>query len=183
MGIKEVTRPVNRVMGADCSTQSFAFSIFDDGALVQWGEVFFVGRTVFERLADGQRKVRALKKELQIDKVVIESAVFVQNKKTVILLAYAFGAIMAALIDAGAEVQEISPLVWQRWAGNPPLTKAEKLAIVNETPSKSVSWYQTKYREFRKQRNVDNVNAKFGIHVASDNVADAISIGDWAVHS
>lgn len=169
--------PNARVMGIDCSTNSVAFSLFHNKKLVRYGEVEFEGQNVFERLAHGQRVVRALKKELQADRVIIESAVYVQNKRTVILLSYAYGAIIAALIDSGAAVDEISPLVWQRAIGNPPLTKGEKAAIVEENPGRSKAWYSNANREFRKARTMELINEKYGTGVTSDNVSDAIAIG------
>jgi len=164
------------IMGADCSTKSFAFSVFDNGSLIKWGEITFKGNTVFERLADGQKKVRLLKQQFKVDRVVIESAVFVQNKKTVILLAYSFGAIIAALIDGGAVVEEVSPLVWQRAIQNPPLTKPEKQAIVDANPDKSKAWYTNANRLFRKHRTRVWVRDTYGIDIDNDNVTDAIAI-------
>jgi Holliday junction resolvasome RuvABC endonuclease subunit len=171
---------VVRVMGADCSTQSFAFSIFDDGELVKYGEIQFTGKTVFSRLADGQRKVSALREQLDVDLVAIESAIYVQNKKTVILLAYAFGAIIAALINSGAEVKEVSPLSWQHYIGNKPLTKVEKASVMKDFPDKSKTWYTAKYREIRKDRTRQWVKGKFGRSIKSDNVTDAIALGYYA---
>src|SRR6187402_842775 len=93
---------VETVLGVDASTQSFAFCLMDKDGPVRWGELNFKGDSVFERLAYGQRHISAMKKELQADLVVFESAIFVQNKKTVILLAYAFGAVISALLNNGA---------------------------------------------------------------------------------
>lgn len=166
-----------RVMGVDCSTKSFAFSIFDNGELVQFGEIEFFGNTVFQRLHDGQEKVRALRDQLEIDYVVIESAVFVQNKKTVVLLAYSFGAIIAALMSSGAEVIEMAPMTWQNYIGNKVLTKAEKAAIMEANPGKSKSWYSNAFRDYRKARTAAWVSAKFGYDIDNDNVTDAIALG------
>jgi len=177
--IYDVIKPpdATRVMGVDCSTNSFAFSIFDNGELVQFGEIEFYGNTVFERLADGQNKVRGLKDKLKVDYVAIESAVFVQNKKTVVLLAYAFGAIIAAMIDSGARVVEVAPMTWQNYIGNKTLTKAEKSAIMEASPGKSKSWYSTAYRNFRKARTAKWVSDRFGYDIDNDNVTDAIALG------
>jgi len=173
---------VVRVMGADCSTHSFAFSIFDNGKLVKYGEIRYYGDSVFERLADGQRKVAALRDKLNVDLVAIEGAVYVQNKKTVILLAYSFGAIIAALINSGAVVEEFAPMTWQNKIGNRPLTKAQKQAIMDEHPGKSKSWYSNKYRETRKARTRKWVKENLGPDVDNDNVTDAIALGWVASH-
>ena len=178
---KVVTKP-KRVMGADCSTQSFAYSIFENGQLENWGEIKFKGDSVFERLADGQNKVRAMRDIFDVDKVVIESAIYVQNKKTVILLAYAFGAIIAALINSGSTVEDVSPLVWQNYIGNKVLTRPEKQAIVDANPDKSKSWYTNANRNFRKDRTRQWVLKEFGVDIDNDNVTDAIGLGWWGIN-
>ena len=169
-------------MGADCSTNTLAFGIFDDGKLVKWGEITFNGNTVFERLADGQAKVSALREQLDVDLVAIEGAVYVQNKKTVILLAYSFGAIISALVQSGARVVEVAPMTWQNAIGNKTLTRAEKDAIVDANPGKSKSWYSGAYRKFRKQRTADWVEKNLGPKIDNDNVTDAIALGWTAVN-
>ena len=167
-------------MGIDVSTNSFAWCLYEHGKPVAWGETKFTGKNVFERLADGQNKVRAMRETIKAEKVVFESAVYVQNKKTVITMAYAFGAIIAALLDAGATVDEITPMEWQNAIGNKTLTKAEKEAIQKANPGKSDAWYKAEYRETRKRRTMAWVDATYGIVVDSDNVSDAIAIGHVA---
>lgn len=164
------------VLGVDASTQSFAFCVYD-GKPVRWGEINFKGASVFERLSYAQRTITTLRQYLHADMIVFESAIYVQNKKTVILLAYAFGAIVSTLIGTDKPaVEEINPLVWQNAIGNKPLTKVEKDAIKNEFPGKSKSWYQNKSRELRKDRTRQWVSKTYGIDVESDNVSDAIAI-------
>lgn len=174
---------IKRVMGADCSTNSFAFSIFEGGRLVEFGEIDFKGKTVFERLADGQNKVRALRSNFDVDYVAIEGAVYVQNKKVVVQIAYAFGAIIAALINSGATVVEVAPMTWQNYIGNKVLTRQEKSAIVDAHPGKSKSWYSNEYRNLRKARTAKWVGDKFGYDISSDNVTDAIGLGYYATNN
>jgi len=174
------TEGVHTVLGVDASTNSFAFCLYDENGPVRWGEINFKGSSVFERLAYGQRYVAAMKDQLKADLVVFEGAIFVQNKKTVILLAYAFGAIVSALINNGAKVQEVSPMQWQNFIGNKVLTKAEKDKIKADNPGKSATWYSNKNREFRKSRTMKWVKETFGIDVASDNVSDAIGVAHYA---
>src|SRR6478735_4874024 len=137
MGLEKLNKKVDTLLGIDVSTNSFAFCLIKNGKVVRHGEIFFKGKNVFERLADGQTKVRAMKDTLAAEKVVFESAVYVQNKKTVIVMAYAFGAIIAALLDAGSTVDEVTPMEWQNAIGNKTLTKAEKEAIQKANPGKS----------------------------------------------
>lgn len=170
------------VLGVDASTTSFAFCLYGKDGPIRWGEVKFKGSSVFERLAYGQRYIAAMKDHLEADIVVFESAIYVQNKKTVILLAYAFGAVISALINNGAKIEEVSPLQWQNYIGNKPLTKAEKEAIKRDNPGKSASWYSNANREFRKKRTMDWASAEFGITVQSDNVSDAVGVAHYGFH-
>lgn len=170
---------VNTVLGVDASTNSFAFCLYGKDGPIKWGEIKFEGSTVFERLAYGQRSISAMKDHLKADLVVFESAIYVQNKKTVILLAYAFGAVISALINNGARIEEVSPLQWQNFIGNKALTKAEKEAIKNEFPGKSASWYSDKNRKYRKSRTTAWASDTFGIDVKSDNVSDAIGVAHY----
>lgn len=183
MGVtKALTKKKNvtTVLGVDCSTQSFAFCKVDKNGPIRWGEINFKGGSVFERLAYGQKAVAAFKQYLEADLVVFEGAIYVQNKKTVILLAYAFGAVISALINDGATVEEISPMEWQNAIGNKVLTKAEKDKIIAENPGKSAAWYKDTNRKFRKQRTMDWVKDTYGIDVESDNVSDAIALAHVA---
>lgn len=173
---------VSTVLGVDASTNSFAFCLFGVEGPIRWGELTFNGENVFERLSHGQRNVYAVREYLKSDLVVFESAVFVQNKKTVIQLAYAFGAVVSALLTDGTKVEEIAPLAWQNAIGNKPLNKAEKDFIITQFPGKSKSWYQNKNREVRKGRTMKWCEDTYGIRVKSDNVSDAIAIASVAHH-
>lgn len=167
---------VETVLGVDASTNSMAFCLYGKDGPISWGEIDFKGSSVFERLSDGQNRVRAVAPKLKADLIVFESAVFVQNKKTVILLAYAFGATVAALMTTGAKVEELSPMTWQNAIGNKALTKVEKQRIIDANPGKSKAWYSNANREFRKGRTMKWVEKTYGIKVTSDNVSDAIAV-------
>src|SRR6476661_4276499 len=108
---------IERVMGVDASTNSLAYCVYDKSGPVKWDEITFEGSSVFERLAYAQNVIREID-TAGIDMIVFESAIYVQNKKTVILLAYAFGAIISALMNRGMRVEEMNPLEWQNAIGN-----------------------------------------------------------------
>jgi Holliday junction resolvasome RuvABC endonuclease subunit len=183
MALKDLVpkkKSVDTVLGVDASTNSFAFCLMDKEGPIRWGEIKFKGSNVFERLAYGQRHVAAMKQHLKADLVVFEGAIYVQNKKTVILLAYAFGAVISALLNDGADIEEVSPMAWQNYIGNKALTKAEKKKIMDAAPGRKPSWYTNAFRAFRKQRTIEWVKERYGIEVESDNVADAIGVGHYA---
>lgn len=167
------------VMGVDTSTKSLAYSIYDErGTLAEWGEIYFGGTTVTDRVVSGATVIKALKEKhdkFNVDTVVAEQTVFVQNKSAVIALAYSLGMVLGTL--GNMNVLQMVPIEWQSKVGNPLLTRDEKAQIKKDNPGKSESWLSNKRREFRKDRTRQWVKAKFGLEIDSDNVTDAIAIG------
>lgn len=172
--------PVNTVMGIDCSSKSFAFAVFEQQTLTMWGEIDFYGANLYERMGSGQRRIAAFSDRVRVDKVAFEAAIQVQNKKTVIDLAYSYGAAISPFIRPGVEVVTVSPLSWQNAIGNKPFTAAEKAAVKKQNPDRSDSWIKNQIREMRKQRTIDWVKKEFGIDVESNNVSDAIGLAAYA---
>ena len=171
--------PVDRIMGIDCSTNTVAFSIFDNGIPEICGEIEFKGATVFERLNDAREKVQAMVDQdiMVANYIGIESAIMVANQQTAIKLAYVYGAVMGVLMQNKATVVEVPPITWQSFIGNPNLKPAEKLALRAANPGKSEAWYKEAGRKMRKQRTLDIARQHFTIPGGSDNVGDAIGIG------
>lgn len=170
------------VLGVDASTNSFAFCVYDKNGPVRWGEIKFKGSSVFERLVYGGGIIRSLVSKLDCDIVAIEASVYVNNKSTVIGMAYSVGMIISSL--GVKKVVEYRPLEWQSYIGNPPLKKAEKEKIRADYPGKTDSWYSNKGREFRKNRTREWVMNTFGYNISSDNVTDAFGIAAkaWSEH-
>lgn len=168
----------SRVIGIDCSTNTLAFAIFEDGHPVTCGEFAFEGASVFERLADAQKKTRAMVSLgiFQADYIAIESAIMVNSPQVAIDLAYVYGAVMGELMVGSPVVERVAPISWQTGIGNPNLKAHEKSAIKNDFPGKSESWYKNKNRKFRKQRTLDIAKNYFVITTDSDNVGDAVGI-------
>lgn len=175
----------NRVMGIDCSTHSFAFAIIDNGTMVKYGEVFFNGSTVFERLNDARHKIDALMKagHFKADFVCIEAAVMVRSIGVAIKLAYVYGAVMSVLLENKATVVEATPVAWQSFIGNKNFTKSEKDALKKDFPGKSATWYSNKTREIRKQRTLVWASDLYGVKTESDNVGDACGLAHYAYYN
>ena len=148
---------------------------------VKWGEIDFDGGDIYQRILDAKRKIKAFKKELDTDFVVIEAAISVKSVHTGIKMAYVFGAIMGELLSDNMQVVEVHPITWQSYIGNKNFTKAEKLAVKNEFPGKSETWYKGKIREIRKSKTI-RFASSLGIKTESDNVADAAGIAWYAVN-
>lgn len=181
MGLSELNKiQVDTVLGLDMSTNSFAFCVYGSDGPIRWGEIEYRGANVYERLSHAQSHISALRDDFKTDLIVFEGAIYVQNKRTVILMAYAIGAAVAALMSEGTRVEEISPQEWQNAIGNGVLKKAEKEVIQEANPGKSKTWYSAKFRDFRKKRTMDWVKRIYGISVDSDNVSDAIAIASVA---
>jgi Holliday junction resolvasome RuvABC endonuclease subunit len=171
----------HKVLGIDASTNSLAFCLMEEKKAIKWGEIQFEGNDIYQRILDAKRKIKSFKNELDTDFVVIEAAISVKSVHTGIKMAYVFGAIMGELLNDNIEVVEVHPITWQSYLGNKNFTKAEKLAVKNEFPGKSETWYKGKIREIRKQRTIDFAR-KMGIETESDNVADAAGIAWYAVN-
>lgn len=172
----------NSVIGIDASTNSLAFAKFQDGKPVRCGEIKFEGSTVFERLYDAKKKVRALVEQgvLKADFIAMESAWSGPNPDTGLALAYVYGAIISELM-VNPKLVMVKPLEWQTYIGNPNLKKHEKEQIANDSPGASKSALQVLGREFRKQRTLDFSRRYFSIPSGSDNIGDAVGVAIYAL--
>ena len=181
MGLANIIKPkANRVIGIDASTSSIAFGIIEDGKLVKHGKIIINGNDIYEKIYDARKKIKAMKKYLRSDYIVIEGAVFVQSADVVIKLSYVYGSIISQLMDDGTKVVTVIPTTWQNFIGNKPFKKDDKAKIRAEFPGKSDGWYANKIREIRKQKTMDWVNAQFNINIEDNDVGDAIAIAHYA---
>jgi Holliday junction resolvasome RuvABC endonuclease subunit len=174
----------HKILGIDASTNSLAFCIFEDKKVKSYGEIFFEGANVYERILDAKRKVAAVCKTgiFDVDFVAIEAGVVVRSAATGIKMAYIFGVIMGQLLDENIEVVEVHPITWQSFIGNKNYTKVQKEAVKQEFPGKSENWYKAKIREQRKGFTLQFMHDK-GIITTSDNVADAAGIAWYAANN
>lgn len=171
-------RKAGRVIGIDCSTNSLAYAIFEDGKAVTCGEVFFNGADIYERLNDARRKTQALVDTglLVGDYVGMEAAIAGKSAQVTIKLSYVYGAVLSVLMQNNMTVNTVAPITWQTFIGNPNLKAHEKQALRDENPDRKASWYQNEGRKMRKQRTLDFARKYFTIPTNSDNVGDAVGI-------
>lgn len=182
MALSSLSKPVGqRVMGIDASTHTIAYCIFDGEKPVEYGELNFDGGTLYERIVNAKRIVKALRNRFNVDFVAIEAAVMVRSAQTGLKMAYTFGAIMGELLENGATVIEVHPIQWQSFIGNKNYTKAEKEKVKRDNPGRSDSWIKNEIRLQRKQKTISFMD-KLGVHTTSDNVADAAGIAWFAVN-
>lgn len=166
-----------KVMGVDCSSKSFAFSLFKGEKLFYYGEVFFDDITLDPRMGAANDKMRAVRKLFgEVDEIYYESPVYIQNKQTVIALSMMLGAALSPFLNEKTKTFRTHPIVWQRDM-NPALTKFEKDKIKSAHKDKSASWVKEAIRKEHKARSIKKANDMFGTSVTSDNVSDAILIG------
>jgi hypothetical protein len=85
------------------------------------------------------------------------------------------------LLKNGAVVQQVYPISWQTYIGNPNLKTAEKDKIKLQFPGKPKSFYLNKSREIRKQRTLDWVKKVYDIELESDDVGDAFGIAFYCL--
>jgi Holliday junction resolvasome RuvABC endonuclease subunit len=175
---KLTKRKAGRVIGIDCSTQSLAYAIFDNGKAVTCGEVFFNGSDVYERLNDARRKTQALVDTgvLVGDYVGMEAAIGGKSVQVTIKLSYVYGAVLSVLMQNKMQVHTVAPITWQTFIGNPNLKKDEKEKLREDNPDRKASWYQNEGRKLRKARTLDFARQFFTIPTNSDNVGDAVGV-------
>lgn len=168
------------ICAIDASTNSLAFSVFEDRELVAFGKIKFVGTTPYDKVVDAGKKIRAFfSKYMSIDAIVIEHTVFMNSPKTAADLALVQGAILGA---AGvSKIRSVAPITWQNFIGNKKPSKEELLAIRAQYPDKSDSWIKTHVRELRKQKTMRFVDVVYDKVITDNDVADAIGIGHYAV--
>lgn len=171
----------SKVLGIDSSTNSVAFCLMLGKKPIKWGEIVFHGSSVYERILDAKRKVRALKSKLDYDIICIEAAVSVKSVATGLKMAYMFGTIMGELMGDDTTVIEVHPLKWQGYINNPNFTKAEKESIKKDFPGKTESWYKNKVRELRKQKTIEFAKT-LGVNTDNNNVTDSVGIAWWAAN-
>ena len=174
MGFSKMKKS-GRVVGLDLSTNCIAYSLFVDGELSEWGRWEFTG-TTDDRLKQASRVARQLGLRLKPDKVVYEAAAYVNNRKTVIVLAQFYGAIVSAISQPNTVIRSVPAITWQNAIGNKALTKAEKAKIRLNSPDKSATWYKAAERDYRKKRTILWVRDTYGVCLTDDDVADAIAL-------
>lgn len=177
----DLSKP-SSVIAVDASTNSLAFSYFENGRLIRYGKIRFTGTDALYKAGDACKKAIPFFKKIKADVLVMEAAIYSNSPKTAMQLSLVQGAIIAAAQVSGIKnVTTITPMEWQNFIGTRLLTSAEKQDIVKKNPGKSNSWYKSKERETRKNKTISSVNKNFGIEVFDDDVADAIGIG-WFIN-
>lgn len=178
-----VAKP-NRIVSIDASTNNIAYAIFEGDILVRSGKSVFTGTSVYKKISSAVDVVFEVVKEMNVDALIIERAVFINSPKTMSELSMVQGAIIAGASLAGVKLfKGTNPVAWQSFIGNKVLTKMEKLDIVSRHPDKSKSYYKSLERDIRKQRTINFVNINYDLDVSDNDIADAIGIGHYALRN
>lgn len=184
VNLSNFTIKPNRIVSIDASTNNIAYAIFEGDFLVRSGKAQFSGTDVFKKIASAVQIVYQVVKEMNVDALVIERAVFINSPKTMSELSMVQGAIIAGASLAGVKVfKGTNPVAWQSFIGNKVLTKAEKLDIVSRYPGKSKSYYKALERDIRKQRTINFININYDLSIDDNDVADAIGIGHYSIRN
>lgn len=182
-----VTPKPAKFVSIDASTNSLAFALFEFGDISMIGKINFEGKDAYHKSLDAAKKTQAFFKHpafINTDSLVIEHAVFMNSPKTAVELALVQGAIIGAAGLAGvSKIGKVSPITWQNYLGNKKLTKEEQLLIRSKNPGKSVSWYKTYERNFRKERTMKLIEINYDKNINDNDVADACGIGHWALNN
>ena len=173
------------ICAIDASTNSLAFAIYSHQKLSQYGKITFEGNDIYEKVVDACKKSKALFSHYNcMEAIVIEHTVFMNSPKTAADLALVQGAILGGAGMTGInKIGKVSPITWQNYLGNKKLTKEEQLQIRSANPGKSISWYKSYERDFRKQRTIKLLDIIYDKKIDDNDVADACGIGHWAINN
>ncbi len=178
----DVSTKPKTICAIDASTNSLAFSIFEDQELVKFGKINFVGVTTYDKVVDAGAKVKAFFDTLDnVDAIVIEHTVFMNSPKTAADLALVQGAILGAA--RVRRIRSVAPITWQNFIGNKKPSKEEITKMKLDNPGKSDSWIKTQTREQRKQKTIHFIEVQYDKIVKDNDVADAIGIGHYAINN
>lgn len=179
MKFHEITKPkAARVLGIDPSTKSVAWCLLDGDTIESAGDKDLAGSSLYERMQDAYTTAEGFL-DLKPDYVAIESAVYVNNRKTVVKLAYFYGVVMGVFAHNKVIFDEVPPITWQAWIDNPPTKRKKRKAYKDANPDLSNYKVKKHFREIRKQRTIDWVEDNYGYKTDNDNIADAIAIAAY----
>lgn len=183
--MKKINNIPHNIFAIDASTNSLAFAIYSHQKLAEYGKINFEGNDIYEKVIDACRKSKALFSYYNcMGAIVIEHTIFMNSPKTAADLALVQGAILGGAGMTGLNIiGKVSPITWQSYLGNKKLTKEEQLQIRSANPNKSISWYKTYERDFRKQRTIKLLNIIYDKKINDYDVADACGIGHWAINN
>lgn len=179
------TEQPSNICAIDASTNSLAFAFFTYKQLTGYGKISFEGNSIYEKIQDATAKTRALFRQYNmVNAIVIEHTVFMNSPKTAADLALVQGGILGGAGLSGIKlIGRVSPITWQNYLGNKKLSKEEQLQIRNANPGKSMSWYKSYERDFRKRRTIKLLDIAYDTKIEDYDVADAAGIGHWAINN
>jgi hypothetical protein len=179
------TNQPSHICAIDASTNSLAFAFYTYKQLTGYGKINFEGSNIYEKAQDATAKTKALFDYYNmINAIVIEHTVFMNSPKTAADLAMVQGALIGgAGLSNISEIGRVSPITWQNYLGNKKLSKEEQLQIRSANPGKSLSWYKSYERDFRKKRTIKLLEIAYDKKIDDYDVADAAGIGHWAINN
>jgi Holliday junction resolvasome RuvABC endonuclease subunit len=173
------------ICAIDASTNSLAFAMYNHKKIDRYGKILFEGNNIYDKVIDAGKKSKSLFSHYNlIQAIVIEHTIFMNSPKTAADLALVQGAIISAAGMSGIKIiGRVSPITWQNYLGNKKLSKEEQLQIRSLNPGKSLSWYKSYERDFRKRRTIKLLEVVYDKEIKDYDVADAAGIGHWAINN
>jgi Holliday junction resolvasome RuvABC endonuclease subunit len=109
---------VRRVIGVDSSSTGIAWTLLEDGLLVDQDKIRLDKlKTVDAKLACIYTEFGALVEEIKPDYIFIEKSIFVRNPATARLLSYVVGSLIAVSAGKGFKVHDVEPSTWKAFFG------------------------------------------------------------------
>lgn len=150
---------MSKILSLDTSTKNTGYAVFNDGKLIRYSSIDKSDKKdSYERMAAMVYDIMVLIEREAPDVVVIEETVVPRNPQTQRMLTMILGAVFCVCIQNNFDYCSLRPTQWRKAARD----KDEKL------PRK---------QEELKAWSLDRVKLLYGIDNITDDVSDAILIG------
>lgn len=147
-----------KILVFDQSTKATGYAVFIDAQLKQSGVLLALEPDITGRIRSMDRKMQKTILENDPDYIVFENVQFQRNCGTFQRLSQLQGVLMAYLFKLNIGFQMIEPSAWKSFCG-----------------------IQGRKRQEQKKNTQRFVKKQYGL-VVSEDEADAIAIGTWAIH-
>ena len=150
-----------KILCLDQATKVTGYSVWSNNKLKKYGTLtpeFSKNESYIERMTKMCHAIETLIKEHKPDMVCLEDVQYQSNQRVYKILSQLQGYIFAVLDRYNLPFVVVEPLCWKSHAG-----------------------VKSKRRDEQKRETVELIQSKYNIDRLSEDEADAIAIGGWAV--
>jgi Holliday junction resolvasome RuvABC endonuclease subunit len=179
--------PSGTYCGIDVASHSLALTVGEkdengDIWLKRAGKIEMPEKDMQSKLIKINNGLETWDSIIPFDKVTIEQSIYIQNYQTSRILSYIIGFTMGKLLDMGAEVQDVPPMVWKSYIGYKRISKKEKEEKIQEVGKTEGNKWLNSERKYRVKKLIDQKVPQTS-HISDLDVIDSIGIFLWTVEN